>query len=138
MRIPLNLSLFDNWQLCNVHKLGCKDIPLETKLMVSFDELYKLFGVELRSPDVNPLSVMENNFPLGKLFFLFLKNSTKESGKENDSINKNLLRAARYFSWQHPQLKMICHEILIYEPNANDLDVEEYIKKALFVVEFLS
>lgn len=126
----MNLQNFNDWQMCNVEKLGFKNIPLDVKLYIQFEELDKMFGKDITARMVNPLSE-EDDAIMGYTFYEWLA----EAGACIEDKRESLMYAARHFSWQYPQLKMICHEVRLIKPDPFD---EHFLDNVEFVIEFLS
>lgn len=126
----MNLQNFNDWQLADVQKVGFKNIPLNTKIACRFDKIDEMFGKSIHAKDVNPLSD-EDNATLGYTFYEWLA----EAGLHTEDKRIGLLYAARCFSWQYPQLKMICHEVRLVKPDPFD---EHFLDDVEFVIEFLS
>ena len=63
----------------------------------------------------------------------------RDAGLAQPSINQyggvGAFSAARHFSWQYSQLKMVCHEVREIAPNPDD---EHFLDGVEFVLEFLS
>jgi hypothetical protein len=126
----MNLQNFNDWQLANVQNLGFKNIPLDTKIAARFDKIDEMFGIDILAKTVNPLSD-EDNSTMGFAFYEWLA----EAGYHIKDKCESLMYAARCFSWQYPQLKMVCHEVRLVKPDPFD---EHFLDNVEFVIEFLS
>lgn len=134
MSHEMNLEDFNNWQLSNVVKLGFFSIPLDTKIVVTYRQIEKMFGEDcgttICTKTINPLTG-DDDSTIGFAFYEWL---AEASWRHEDRL-EGLMYAARHFSWQYPQLKMVCHEVREIAPNPDD---EHFLDGVEFVLEFLS
>lgn len=126
----MGLSNFNYWQMSNATKLGFKTIQLDRKLTLNFRQIEKLFDDKIRVKDVNPLSA-DDNSSMGYAFYEWLA----EAGSHIEDKLRSIEYAARHFSWQYPQLKMVIHEVREIRPDPDD---EYFLDNIEFVVEFYS
>jgi hypothetical protein len=114
---------FEDWQLQNVQKIGI-DLPLNKRMWMSVSQIRDTFGT-IEAEDVNPLAVNAEG-SLGCQFYEWLADAVEDSSKA-----ECLLFAARMFSWNYPQLKMVIHEV-----NITKTEPEYYTDGIEFQVEF--
>ena len=141
----INLKNFNHWQLTNAQKVGFKNIPLNTKITVDFIRIEKMFGPDITSRMVNPLSG-DDDLPMGVILYEWLAETRRNKWLAETRCNiedkcKELLYAMRHFSWQYPQLKMICHKVKLTSPDPRTeffLDNDYFLNNMEFVLEFLS
>lgn len=112
------------WQLYNVQKFGI-DLPMDRAYWLPAHTIQDLFDV-VAAKDVNPQAIQPEG-SLGYQWWEWLAEVPTEK------TEKEFVKAARYFSWNYPQLKMVIHECRFTETVA-----EDNLDDVHFMVEFYS
>jgi hypothetical protein len=124
---------FEDWQLQNVQKVGI-DLPLNKRMWMSVDQIRDTFDV-IAAEDVNPLGVNAEG-SLGYQFYEWLAEAppSLRNWRNVDVVPaEDWLVAARMFSWNYPQLKMIFHNV---NETKSDEESKYYTDGVEFQVEF--
>jgi hypothetical protein len=124
---------FEDWQLQNVQKIGI-DLPLTTRIWMSVDQIRDTFDV-IAAEDVNPLAINAEG-SLGYQFYECLAEAipSLRNWRNVDVVpTEDWLVAARMFSWNYPQLKMVFHDV---KETKTDEESEYYTDGVEFQVEF--
>ena len=116
------------WQLCNIKSFGI-DLPMEKEYWLPAHTIQELFDV-VAAKDVNPQAIQpEGN--LGYQWYEWLA----EAGMGIEPETRGFLFAARHFSWDYPQLKMVIHQVRVLKAVE---DREHFLDGVHFMVEFYS
>ena len=119
------MTNFSDWQLQNVSEFGINFPRFQKIEMASVQIQYEFDKVS--SEVVNPLS--DNGGSLGYCWYEWLAEATSSSFETKE---EGLLYAARHFTWEFPQLKMVIHSVRI----DSDKEPEFYTGGYYFTVEF--
>lgn len=116
------------WQLCNIKSFGI-DLPMDKTYWLPAHTIQDLFNV-VAVEDVNPQAIQPEG-DLGYQWYEWLA----EAGAGIESESRAFLYAARHFSWNYPQLKMVIHDVrTIIKPD----EKAHYLEGIHFLVEFYS
>lgn len=124
------MNQFIDWREMNINHFKKEfKVPINVKLNFTCYELIKLLE-DIPAAKVNPLITNGQ----GMLSWHF-REWLAEYGVYYANKEQSILNAARFFSWDFPQLKMVIHSIEKFKPKE---DAEFYAENYAFVVEFLS
>lgn len=112
------------WQLYNVQKFGIEQ-PLDKEFWISATELQDTFA-KLQAEEVNPQAIQPEG-TLGYQWWEWL------AEVPNEKTTEEFVKAARYFSWNYPQLKMVINQCRFA-----DIVPEHNLDDVHFLVEFYS
>jgi hypothetical protein len=122
---------FSDWQLKNIDAFGII-FPRFQKLALYSTEIQDEFNRAVRDcKEVNPLTDYDG-VPLGTEWYEWLADAPCVA-PDHCNPEMAVLYAARHFSWEFPQLKMVIHSV---EFTKTDDESEFYTDGFKFVVEF--
>ena len=102
-------------------------------MALSFRQIEELFLENISTRQVNPLTD-EDNTPIAYAFYEYCADFCGEWDPPNKL--QDLKEAVTYFSWQYPQLKMVCHDV-VYQKETSSDDAY-FLSEIVFVLEFMS
>lgn len=121
---------FIDWREMNINHFKKEfKVPINVKLRFTCYELTKLLE-DIPAAAVNPL-ITDGQGMLSWHFTEWLAEYSVYYADKHQAI----LNAARFFSWDFPQIKMVIHSVEEFKPENNE---EFYAKNYTFVVEFLT
>lgn len=114
------------WQLCNIQSFGI-DLPLNKDFWLPAHTIQDIFST-ITAKDVNPQAI-EPKGSLGYQWYEWLAEAS--TGIEPET--RSFLIAARHFSWNYPQLKMVIHQVRVLKTME---EREHFLDGIHFMVEF--
>ena len=126
------MAQFSDWQLSNAQKFGiCVDgllLPLNEAIWLSAVDLQDAFA-KVPAAEVNPLAVGSEG-SLGHSWYEWLADGVPNG---HGNIEECFMEAARHFSWDFPQLKMV-----ILDFRTDKVWQDHFLDGAVFQVMFYS
>jgi hypothetical protein len=118
---------FSEWQLSNVQSFGL-EFSLNSAFWISAVDLQDAFA-KVPAAEVNPLAI-GNEGSLGHSWYEWLADGVPNG---HGNIEECFMEAARHFSWDFPQLKMV-----ILDFRADKVWQDHFLDGAFFQVMFYS
>lgn len=114
------------WQLCNIQSFGI-DLPMNKDFWIPATELQDIFA-KILAKEINPQAIQPEG-SLGHQWYEWLTRTAIGMKPET----RGMLIAARHFSWNYPQLKMVIHATKVLKIME---EREHFLDSVDFMVEF--